>query len=230
MWLSAKLRYAKQGFFMALALCFHKPQIRKVVYSAEIGLSFDFLSFVGSSLTCWLVSYCLLGQALHIWWFHSWMERPSNMIHLLCNISDGIFRHFIFRNEEAWRHFIFRNEEARRHFIFRNEGPRHFIFRNEEARRRHFIFRNEEARRHFIFWNEEPRRHFIFRREETCFSDLWSSGHFILWAEEAVQFLFFNDLSSLDWKLQSAMRRACFPSFHLVAYNWVLSVSFSCLS
>ena len=91
MWLSARLHYAKRFFFIVVALCFHKPQIRKVVYSAEIGLSFDFPSLIGRSLTCRLVSYCLLGQVLHVWWFRSWMERYICFAISAAEVTDILF-------------------------------------------------------------------------------------------------------------------------------------------
>ena len=170
MWLPAKLRCAKHFFLLQ----WHFASISLGLWKLFIQ-SFDFLSFIGSGLTCLSVSYCLLGQDSHVWWFYNWMERPSNTIHLICNISSRRYRHFIFRE---WRSL----------------------------------------------------RRFIFRRGETYISDIRKNGHFIFWTQEAFQYVFFNDLSSMDWKLQSSLRRACFPSLHLVAYNWVSPRSFSCLS
>ena len=120
MWLPAKLRCAKHFFLLQ----WHFASISLGLGKLFIH-SFDFLSFIGSGLTCLSVSYCLLGQDSHVWWFYNWMERPSNTIHLICNISSRRYRHFIFREWRNLRRFIFRRGETYISDIRKNG---HFIF------------------------------------------------------------------------------------------------------
>jgi hypothetical protein len=63
------------------------------------------------------------------------MERPSNTVLLICNMSGGSYRHFIFRTEEAddvlffpQKILIFRTEEETDISFFLNRNPPTFYF------------------------------------------------------------------------------------------------------
>jgi hypothetical protein len=146
------------------------------------------------------------------------MERPSNMINLLCNISGRSYWSFVFGMKKPDDILLFRNEEPRRHFIFRNE----------EARR-YFIFRMKPDDILF-FGMKKPDDILFFGGKKIIFRTCQAMAILFYGQKKPSNFYFSTILSSLDWKLQSALRRICFPSLHVVAYKWVLSNSFSCLS